>query len=129
MIETGDFHVNTVGDNLPNENEIREKYGSKSFLLLGSSRAISEASGTRAIEEFAASPEEIAIAKKYGDEATALLTAMHETLGHGSGKLNPEAHAGAHVLPEGIFFDPRGSPRRPHRDVGRMGPQDSKNSG
>ena len=38
VIETGDFHVNTVGDNLPNENEIREKYGSKSFLLTGSSQ-------------------------------------------------------------------------------------------
>ena len=24
LIETGDFHVNTIGDNLPNENEIRE---------------------------------------------------------------------------------------------------------
>ncbi len=90
VIETGDFHVNTVGDNLPNENEIREKYGSKSFLLLSSSRAISEASGSRAVEEFGASPEEIAIAKKYGDEASALLVAMHETLGHGSGKLNPK---------------------------------------
>ncbi len=90
VIETGDFHINTVGDNLPNENEIREKYGSKSFLLLSSSRAISEASGSRAVEEFGASPEEIAIAKKYGDEAAALLTAMHETLGHGSGKLNPK---------------------------------------
>ncbi len=40
VIETGDFHVNTVGDNLPNENQIREKYGSKSFLFTGSSRAI-----------------------------------------------------------------------------------------
>ena len=40
LIETGDFHVTTVGDNLPNENEIHEKYGSKSFLFTGSSRAI-----------------------------------------------------------------------------------------
>jgi dipeptidyl-peptidase-3 len=40
LIETGDFHVSTVGDNLPNENEIREKYGSKSFLLTGSSRTL-----------------------------------------------------------------------------------------
>ena len=38
VTETGDFHVSTVGDNLPNENEIREKYGSKSFLFTGSSR-------------------------------------------------------------------------------------------
>jgi len=101
VIETGDFHVNTVGDNLPNENEIREKYGSKSFLLLSSSRAISEASGSRAVEEFGASPEEIAIAKKSGDEAAALLTAMHETLGHGSGKLNPKlTHQPAYYLKE-----------------------------
>src|SRR4029079_5849925 len=29
LIETGDFHVTTIGDNLPNENEIHEKYGTK----------------------------------------------------------------------------------------------------
>jgi dipeptidyl-peptidase-3 len=90
VIETGDFHVNTVGDNLPNENEIREKYGTKSFILVSSSRAISQASGTRSLEEFAASPEEIAIGKKYGDEAADLMTTMHEIIGHGSGKLNPK---------------------------------------
>ena len=27
LIETGDFGVTTIGDNLPNENQIREKYG------------------------------------------------------------------------------------------------------
>src|SRR5712691_1673212 len=40
LIETGDFHVTTVGDNLPNENEIHEKYGTKNFLLLASGHAI-----------------------------------------------------------------------------------------
>jgi dipeptidyl-peptidase-3 len=101
VIETGDMHVNTVGDNLPNENEIREKYGTKSFLLMSSSRAISEASGTRAVEEFGASPEEIAISKKYGDEASALMTAMHETLGHGSGKVSPKlTHEPSYYLKE-----------------------------
>jgi dipeptidyl-peptidase-3 len=90
VIETGDFHVNTIGDNLPNENEIREKYGTKSFILVSSSRAISSASGTRSLEEFAASPDEIAIGKKYGDEAQDLMTTMHEIIGHGSGKLNPK---------------------------------------
>ena len=30
VIETGDFGVTTVGDNLPNEDQIHEKYGSKS---------------------------------------------------------------------------------------------------
>src|SRR5205823_7666970 len=70
VIETGDFHVNTIGDNLPNENEIREKYGSKSFMFTGSSRTIADATGLGPIEEFAASPEEVALAKKYGEEAS-----------------------------------------------------------
>jgi dipeptidyl-peptidase-3 len=101
VVETGDFHVNTVGDNLPNENEIREKYGTKSFLLMSSSRAIAEASGFRSIEEFGSSPEEIAIDKKYGREASGLMTAMHEILGHGSGKLNPKlTHEPAYYLKE-----------------------------
>lgn len=89
VIETGDFSVNTVGDNLPNEDEIHQKYGTKSFLFTGSSRAFSRATGTGALAEFAASPEEIAICRKYGDEAEDLLTALHEVIGHGSGKLNP----------------------------------------
>lgn len=90
VIETGDFHVNTVGDNLPNENEIHEKYGSKSFLFTGSSRAISNAQGTKMLGEFAASREEFLICKKYGDEADDLMTALHEIIGHGSGRLNPK---------------------------------------
>ena len=95
LIETGDFHVSTVGDNLPNENEIREKYGSKSFLFTGSSRTLRQGTGFGPLEEFAASPEEIALAKKYGEEASDLMTALHEIIGHGSGKLNPKLQGGA----------------------------------
>ncbi len=90
VIETGDFHVTTVGDNLPNEDEIHEKYGSKSFLLMSSSRALAHAQGYGALEEFAATPEEIALSKKYGDQAEDLMTALHEIIGHGSGKMNPK---------------------------------------
>jgi dipeptidyl-peptidase III len=86
LIETGDFHVNTIGDNLPNEQEIHAKYGTKNFLFLGSSHAMSGASSS-AIDAFGASPEEIARNKKYSEEAEDLLTAMHEVIGHGSGKL------------------------------------------
>jgi dipeptidyl-peptidase-3 len=100
-IETGDFHVGTVGDNLPNENEIHEKYGSKSFLFTGSSRALDKASGLSAVAEFAASPEELSAVKKYGEEAEGLLTAMHDVIGHGSGKLNPKlTHDPAFYLKE-----------------------------
>jgi len=87
LIETGDFHVTTIGDNLPNEQEIHAKYGTKNFLLLGSSHALSAASAS-AIDAFAASPEEAARGKKYGEEAEDLLTAMHEVIGHGSGQLS-----------------------------------------
>ncbi|MEO6390446.1 MAG: peptidase M49 [Pyrinomonadaceae bacterium] len=101
VIETGDFSVNTVGDNLPNEDEIHQKYGTKSFLFTGSSRAFSRATGTGSLTEFASSPEEIEICRKYGDEAEDLLTALHEVIGHGSGKLNPKlTHESAYYLKE-----------------------------
>ncbi len=88
LIETGDFHVSTIGDNLPNENEIHEMYGTKNFLLLGSSHAMSAASLSRMMQEFAASPEERQRSEKVGEESQDLLTAMHEVIGHGSGKLS-----------------------------------------
>jgi dipeptidyl-peptidase-3 len=101
LVETGDFHVTTVGDNLPNENQVHEKYGSKSFLFTGSSRAISRAAGFGVLEEFAASQEEISLGKKYGEEAETLMTALHEIIGHGSGKLNPKlTHDPAYYLKE-----------------------------
>ena len=90
VTENGDFGITTIGDNLPNENEIHEKYGTKNFFFTGSTRAFSRATGTTALEEFAASPEEIRVVKKYGEEADNLLTALHEVVGHGSGKLNPK---------------------------------------
>ena len=95
VIETGDFTVSTIGDNLPNENEIHEKYGTKNFLFTGSTRAFDQAVGTSALEEFAASPEELARGKKYGAEAENLLTALHEVIGHGSGKLSERLSGGS----------------------------------
>src|SRR6202043_3178626 len=95
LIETGNFGVTTIGDNLPNENEIHEKYGTKNFLFTGSSRTLDKAAGTSSIEEFAASPEQIARNKKYGIEAEDLMTALHEVIGHGSGKLSDKVSGGA----------------------------------
>ena len=94
LIETGDFHVTTIGDNLPNENEIHEKYGTKNFLFLQSSHALDAAAGS-SLDAFAASPEEAARQKKYGEQAEDLLTAMHEVIGHGSGKLSDRIKGGA----------------------------------
>ncbi|HTR47923.1 MAG TPA: peptidase M49 [Verrucomicrobiae bacterium] len=95
LIETGDFHVNTIGDNLPNENEIHEKYGTKNFLFTSSTRAFNEATGDAATGEFSASPEQTARGVKYGEEAEDLETALHEVIGHGSGKLSDRLKNGA----------------------------------
>jgi len=94
LVETGDFHVTTIGDNLPNENEIHEKYGTKNFLFLGSSHALDAAAGS-SMDEFSASADEAARVKKFGEQAEDLLTAMHEVIGHGSGKLSDRIKGGA----------------------------------
>jgi dipeptidyl-peptidase-3 len=93
LSEAGDFHVITIGDNLPNENEIHEKYGTKNFLFLGSSHALDAAGSS--IDEFAATPAEAARNKRYSERAEDLLTAMHEVIGHGSGKLSDRLKEGA----------------------------------
>ena len=90
LIEAGSFAVNTIGDNLPNESEIHAKYGSKSFIFTGSMRALNSATGHKVSQEFASSQEEIDRSEKYGDLAQNLFTAMHEVIGHGSGKLGPK---------------------------------------
>ena len=95
LIETGDFSVTTIGDNLPNENQIHEKYGTKNFLFEGSTHALHAASGHAIFAEFAATPEIAARNRKYGEEAGDLLTAMHEVIGHGSGQLSERIKGGA----------------------------------
>ncbi len=90
LIETADFDVTTIGENLPNEAEIHDRYGSKSFIFTGSTRAFAAARGSKISDEFAYSEEERARAEKYQVLANDMLVAMHEVLGHGSGKMNPK---------------------------------------
>ena len=90
LIETADFDVDTIGENLPNEAEIHDKYGSKSFIFTGSTRAFAAAIGSKSSNEFAYSEEERTRADKYLALAEDMQTAMHEVLGHGSGKMNPK---------------------------------------
>ena len=95
LIETGDFSVTTIGDNLPNENEIHEKYGSKNFIFTGSSRALNAASGTAAFAEYAPDAATLERNRRYGQEAKDLLVDMHEVIGHGSGKLSERVSGGS----------------------------------
>ena len=103
LVETGDFGVTTIGDNLPNENQIHEKYGTKNFLFMSSSRALNSASGHVVFAEFAASPEIAARDSKYGEEAGNLLTALHEVIGHGSGKLSERLKGGSETYLKEYF--------------------------
>ena len=90
VAETGDFSIDTIGENLPNEAEIHDKYGSKSFIFTGSTRALSSAVGDASRREFCYTAEEFDRAHKHADLADDLFTALHEVIGHGSGKMNPK---------------------------------------
>ena len=81
-----------IGINLPNADWIRKEYGSKSVTIANLSSAYDLASlesPKGALQEFAASEQEIELAKKYSSLSGDLHTDMHECLGHGSGQLLP----------------------------------------
>jgi len=95
-IESGDFEVTTVGDNLPDENQIREKYGTKNFLLVSSSRALTPFYvGPEMLEAFEGSPETVARDERYGLQAREMMVSLHEVIGHGSGKLSERFAGGS----------------------------------
>ncbi|HEX9942188.1 MAG TPA: peptidase M49 [Thermoanaerobaculia bacterium] len=87
IVATGDFHVTTIGDNLPNEQDIRERYGTKSLLLTSSIAGIHQTRGARVAVEFLPNPDEGELYAKYGAWADNLHTALHEIIGHGSGRV------------------------------------------
>ncbi|HLX09035.1 MAG TPA: peptidase M49 [Thermoanaerobaculia bacterium] len=87
VVETGDFAVNTTGDNLPNEQEVREKFGTKSLLFTSSLDAINATRGAKVAVEFSTDPDEAQQYARYGSTAAEMHTAMHEVIGHGSGKV------------------------------------------
>jgi dipeptidyl-peptidase-3 len=87
----GDCYPSTpIGINLPNADWIRKDHGSKSVTMDNITYAYDQASlGNGFLEEFCASPEEIARIKEYGYKAGNIHTDLHECLGHGSGQLLP----------------------------------------
>ncbi len=91
VIETGDSGpITPVGINLPNDQRIRERYGSKSVSLTNVNEAYDKSTVPEYRREFSWTPEEAARAEKWGALASELTTNMHEVIGHGSGKV--EAH-------------------------------------
>jgi dipeptidyl-peptidase-3 len=90
VIETGDSGpVTPVGINLPNDQRIREQYGSKSVSLSNVNDAYNRSTPGSMRGEFGWTPEEAERADKYGDFAGELTTDMHEVIGHASGQMSP----------------------------------------
>ncbi|RKN81639.1 dipeptidyl-peptidase 3 family protein [Ulvibacterium marinum] len=87
--EAGDASPSTaIGVNLPNNNWIRQKHGSKSVSLGNIIDAYNNAGGSGRLKEFAYDDEEIALEEQYGKLADKLHTALHEVIGHASGQIN-----------------------------------------
>ena len=88
VVESGDSApITPVGINLPNDQEIREKYGSKSVSLTNVNEAYDKSTSSEFRKEFAWSVEEADRAEKWSSIASELTTDLHEVIGHGSGKI------------------------------------------
>lgn len=99
--ESGDASPSTpIGVNLPNAQWIRTTHGSKSVSLGNIEDAYNKAAGAGMLDEFANDAEEIERAKKYGDVAGKLHTAMHEVIGHASGQLEEGKAPSSQTLKE-----------------------------
>ena len=89
VIETGDSGpITPVGINLPNDQTIRERYGSKSVSLSNVNEAYDKSTLPEFRSEFSWTAEEAARATKWSAFAGELTTNMHEVIGHGSGKVD-----------------------------------------
>src|SRR5438270_567573 len=89
VIETGESGpITPVGINLPNDQGIRERYGSKSVSLSNVNEAFDRSTLPEFRTEFSSTPEEASRATKWSALASELTTNMHEVIGHGSGKVD-----------------------------------------
>jgi dipeptidyl-peptidase-3 len=89
VIECGDSGpITPVGINLPNDQAIRERHGSKSVSLSNVIEAYDKSTIPELRSEFSWSDEETARATKWSAFAAELTTNMHEVIGHGSGRVS-----------------------------------------
>jgi dipeptidyl-peptidase-3 len=89
VIETGDSGpITPVGINLPNDQQIREKHGSKSVSLSNVNEAYDKSTSASFRREFAWTEEEALRAEKWNSVASELTTNMHEVIGHASGRVS-----------------------------------------
>ncbi len=88
VIETGDAGpITPVGINLPNDQAIRERYGSKSVALSNVREAFDRSTPSSMRSEFTWTQDESDRGGKHGDFSAEIHTDMHEVIGHASGRV------------------------------------------
>ncbi len=88
VVETGDSGPLTpIGINLPNDQTVREQYGSKSISLSNVNEAYELSRSGSYRQEFAWTEEEAERSGQWGSLAGEMTTNMHEVIGHASGQL------------------------------------------
>ena len=88
VVEAGDAGpITPIGVNLPNDQRIREQFGSKSVTLSNVLDAYERSMPDSFRQEFAWDDAEVERAKRWGAFAGELTTEIHEVLGHGSGRM------------------------------------------
>jgi len=99
LVETGDSGPLTpVGINLPNDQAIRERYGSKSVSLVNVNEAYERSTPEAMRSEFSWDAAEVERGKRWGGFSRELTTEMHEVIGHGSGRMAPGVPSTPHEL-------------------------------
>jgi dipeptidyl-peptidase-3 len=99
VIETGDSGPLTpIGINLPNDQAIREQYGSKSVSLSNVNEAYEHSMPDGLRTEFSWSEEEVARGRMWGAASQELTMEMHEVIGHGSGRMAEGLETPPHLL-------------------------------
>ncbi|MBL8841074.1 MAG: peptidase M49 [Planctomycetes bacterium] len=90
VIEVGDCGPMTpIGVNLPNPQDLREQYGSKSVSLGNVVEAYEKSAPEASRREFCFDDAEAARSKQWKALCAALTTNMHEVIGHASGRSAP----------------------------------------
>jgi dipeptidyl-peptidase III len=99
VVETGHAGpVTPVGINLPNDQQVRERHGSKSITLSNVTEAHEKSTPRGFRTEFSWTPEEAARAEEWGAFVGELHTCMHEVIGHGSGRIEERLGGNPHAF-------------------------------
>ncbi len=90
IIETGDSGpVGPIGINLPNAQDVRSDYGSKSVSISNVIEAYDQSRSPETRREFCYTKEELARVDRWKTTTLDLEVNLHEVVGHASGQLSP----------------------------------------